>query len=100
MVRWASQYVLVSQRAASLPRCHCVVQYKGGTRSVATFAMTATHIEHQSQAPALVRCAVITVSDTRTLENDTGGKSVIDHLKAAGHSVVCRDIIRDEPALM
>jgi molybdopterin adenylyltransferase len=62
--------------------------------------MTATHLEHKSQGPQSLRCAVITVSDTRTLENDTGGQSVIDHLQEAGHQVACREIIPDDPARM
>jgi molybdenum cofactor biosynthesis protein B len=62
--------------------------------------MTATHKQHESQGPPSVRCAVITVSDTRTVESDTGGKTVIDHLTAGGHSVVSRDIIPDEPDRM
>jgi len=62
--------------------------------------MSATHEEHKSQGPPAVRCAVITVSDTRTLETDTGGQAVIAHLTAAGHVVVQREIIPDEPARM
>ena len=62
--------------------------------------MTATHKEHESQAPPSGACAVITVSDTRTVETDTGGKSVVDHLTAAGHTVVNREIIPDEPDRM
>jgi molybdopterin adenylyltransferase len=62
--------------------------------------MTATHEEHKAQGPASVRCAVITVSDTRTLETDTGGQGVIVRLTAAGHSVVRREIIPDEPDRM
>jgi molybdenum cofactor biosynthesis protein B len=62
--------------------------------------MTATHVEHKAQGPQAVRCGVITVSDTRTPETDTGGKAVCDHLIAAGHSVVHREIIPDDPARM
>ena len=62
--------------------------------------MSATHVEHKSQAPRSLQCAVITVSDTRTLETDTGGQSVIDHLTAAGHQVVQREIVPDDPARM
>ena len=62
--------------------------------------MTTTHLEHKSQGPQSVRCAVITVSDTRTPETDTGGKAVCDHLTAAGHSVVHREIIPDDPERM
>jgi molybdenum cofactor biosynthesis protein B len=43
---------------------------------------------------------VITVSDTRTLANDTGGQGVVDRLLAAGHAVVAREIIPDEPVRM
>jgi len=62
--------------------------------------MPATHEEHKSQGPPSVRCAVITVSDTRTLETDTGGQAVITRLTAAGHTVVQREIIPDEPSRM
>ncbi len=62
--------------------------------------MTATHQEHQAQAPPSVRCAVITVSDTRTLDTDTGGQTVILALTGAGHSVVAREIIPDDPERM
>ncbi len=62
--------------------------------------MTATHEEHRSQGPASIRCAVVTVSDTRTLENDTGGQTVIVHLTGAGHTVTHREIIPDEPERM
>ena len=62
--------------------------------------MTATHEIHQSQGPPTARCAVITVSDTRTLENDTGGGTLIEHLTAAGHQIAHREIIPDEPTRM
>ena len=62
--------------------------------------MTPTHEVHQSQGPQFARCAVITVSDTRTLENDTGGQGVIDRLMAAGHTIVHREIVPDEPNRM
>lgn len=62
--------------------------------------MTSIHREHESTAPKSLRCAVITVSDTRTLENDTGGQTVLDLLTAAGHESVAREIIPDEPDQM
>jgi molybdenum cofactor biosynthesis protein B len=43
---------------------------------------------------------VVTVSDTRTPENDTGGDAVARHLEQAGHQVLLRTIIPDEPATM
>ena len=62
--------------------------------------MTATHVEHKAQGPAAVRCAVITVSDSRTLETDTGGQTVVVHLTGAGHTVAHREIIPDDPKRM
>lgn len=56
--------------------------------------------QHRSQAPATLRCAVITVSDTRTAETDTGGKAVADYLSGAGHTVAAKEIIPDEPVRM
>jgi len=47
-----------------------------------------------------VRCAVVTVSDTRTLETDTGGQTIVDLVNGAGHQVVDRHILPDEPAPM
>lgn len=62
--------------------------------------MTATHLEHQSHGPTSARCAVITVSDTRTLENDVGGQTLIVALTGAGHVVAAREIIPDDPERM
>lgn len=53
---------------------------------------------HRSQAPAQLSCAVVTVSDTRTLETDTSGKLIVDYLESAGHRIVDRAMVRDEPA--
>lgn len=44
-----------------------------------------------------MRCFVITVSDTRTEETDTGGKAIIQLLNEAGHIVEGRRLLRDEP---
>ena len=44
-----------------------------------------------------VHVAVVTVSDTRTRENDTGGDLIQQRLIDAGHVVVFREIVRDEP---
>ncbi len=43
-----------------------------------------------------VNIAVMTVSDSRTLENDTSGQTLVDRIEAAGHRVVARAIIADE----
>jgi molybdenum cofactor biosynthesis protein B len=55
---------------------------------------------HKAQAPKSVRCYVLTVSDTRTDENDTSGRAIADLLSAAGHTVAARAIVKDDPALV
>ena len=54
--------------------------------------------EHQHGGPARVRCAVITVSDTRTLQTDRGGQTIVECLSSAGHEIIAREIVPDEPA--
>ena len=55
------------------------------------------HHHHRRSAPDRVPTAVITVSDTRTLETDSGGALVVELLEGAGHPVVSREIVPDEP---
>lgn len=52
--------------------------------------------KHRHAAPEHVRVAVVTISDTRTREDDTGGDTIQEMLKEAGHEVTERTIIRDE----
>ena len=47
-----------------------------------------------------VNIAVLTISDTRTLENDGSGDILIKRLKEAGHILVDRAIIKDEVQLI
>jgi len=45
-----------------------------------------------------LRVAAITVSDTRTIEDDEGGARLRERLEAAGFVVTFRGIVHDEPA--
>lgn len=51
---------------------------------------------HRRDAPERVPTAIVTVSDTRTLETDTGGALVEEILLAEGHPVVSRRVVPDE----
>ncbi len=42
-----------------------------------------------------VNIAVMTVSDTRTLENDTSGQTLVELIKRDGHEVIDRTIVKD-----
>jgi molybdenum cofactor biosynthesis protein B len=68
-------------------------------RAAVTFAEgeRVSHIEHKAQAPRHIGCAVLTISDTRTAETDTGGAAVAAMLDGAGHVVRARGLVRDEP---
>jgi molybdenum cofactor biosynthesis protein B len=56
------------------------------------------HHHHRRSAQLEVATAIITVSDTRTPESDTGGALVAELLSGAGHPVALREIVKDEPA--
>ncbi|NQV79213.1 MAG: molybdenum cofactor biosynthesis protein B [Alphaproteobacteria bacterium] len=45
-----------------------------------------------------VRIAILTVSDTRTLDDDRSGQILVDRLTAAGHILADRVIVTDERA--
>ena len=47
-----------------------------------------------------VRIAVLTTSDTRSLEQDRSGQVLVDRLTAAGHILADRQILPDERALI
>ncbi|SFR93027.1 molybdenum cofactor biosynthesis protein B [Halomicrobium zhouii] len=52
-------------------------------------AATADHEE-----TTVISAAVVSVSDTRTHDDDPGGEAVVDAFEAAGHDVVTREVLR------
>ena len=57
--------------------------------------------EHVRDAQALsARCAVVTLSDTRTAETDKSGKRIRELLEDDAHAVARYHVIRDEPATL
>ena len=52
---------------------------------------------HRQHAPASVRCFVLTISDSRTAGTDTSGDAIARALAGAGHEVIGRRIVRDDP---
>lgn len=52
---------------------------------------------HRASAPESIRCAVLTVSDTRTSDNDASGALIRETLSFAGHAVLDYRIVPDEP---
>jgi len=52
--------------------------------------------KHKESAPDTVRVAILTISDTRTRDTDTGGDTAEELLQEAGQEVVDRRIVRDQ----
>jgi len=52
---------------------------------------------HRKDAPTSVRCAVLTISDTRTQSTDASGDAIAQALTDEGHAVAKRAIVRDDP---
>jgi molybdenum cofactor biosynthesis protein B len=59
--------------------------------------MSGSTKQHRCDSPKSVRCAVVTISDTRTLETDRGGMLIVEMLGTGGHEVTGRQIVRDDP---
>lgn len=52
---------------------------------------------HQSAEEFLpLRVAVLTISDTRSRENDRSGDALCEGLQEAGHELVAREIVKDD----
>ena len=53
---------------------------------------------HPDNQTLSIACAVITVSDTRTIETDRSGQLIKQLLTQAGHQILTYTIVKDEPA--
>jgi molybdenum cofactor biosynthesis protein B len=51
--------------------------------------------QHRAAAAELLSVGVVTISDTRTLDDDTGGALVANLLEGAGHIVISRSVVPD-----
>jgi molybdopterin adenylyltransferase len=59
-------------------------------------------VQHRSSAPPVsaIRVAVISASDSRTLQTDAGGTLIHSLATQAGFSVSARELVRDEPEVI
>lgn len=53
--------------------------------------------QHRHEAPKSVRCAVLTISDTRTPEDDRSGEIIKQQLVWRGHELAAYTIVKDDP---
>lgn len=54
------------------------------------------HEEHHAKAPPTVRLGVLSVSSTRTLENDESGHWIAEQASCAGHTVLVHQVAPDD----
>lgn len=52
--------------------------------------------DHKLEAPKIVNCKIITVSDTRTMETDKSGQLMISLLQENGHEIIDYEIVKDD----
>jgi molybdenum cofactor biosynthesis protein B len=53
--------------------------------------------EHRDKSKDVqANCAILTISDTRTLDNDSSGHLIASLLEQAGHHIVDRALVKDE----
>lgn len=51
---------------------------------------------HREEAVASLSIGIVTISDTRTLDDDTGGALIAELVGQSGHVVASRSIVRDD----
>ncbi len=56
--------------------------------------------KHREASPEKIGVAVLTISDTRTPETDTGGNIIVELMREAGHEIPHREIVRDDAPRM
>lgn len=52
--------------------------------------------QHRAEAPKTVSVAVLTISDTRTKEDDRSGQLIREHLDWRGHTITAYEIVPDD----
>ncbi len=55
-----------------------------------------SHTEHKQHAREGIKCAVLTLSDSRTRESDDSGGAIIKSLRVSNHEVIFYDILKDD----
>jgi molybdenum cofactor biosynthesis protein B len=89
---------IASESQREIPSAPTAIAPVWVRQSAMSEANPASHKHHhRKSAVAEVSTAVVTVSDTRTLETDTGGARVAELLDKCGHPVVVREIVKDQP---
>jgi molybdenum cofactor biosynthesis protein B len=52
----------------------------------------------RAETPAAIRCGILSISDTRTVDTDTSGATIRSLLEAQGHMIIVTAIVKDDPS--
>jgi len=56
--------------------------------------------EHKAAAPSSVKCAILTISDSRTIETDLSGKIIKNLLENHAHTIIDYSIVKDNKGMI
>jgi molybdenum cofactor biosynthesis protein B len=59
-----------------------------------------SYYQHKEQSPQSVNCAVLTVSDSRTEEDDESGRILRNRLEQNGHRVISYSILKNDTEML
>src|SRR5262249_15887749 len=85
------------ERIVSQPRAPGLVETVPRPPPYPPYNSAVSVAEHRKEGVTGVGCAVLTISDTRKLETDVSGRTIVELLEGAGHVVAKRQILRDDP---
>ena len=57
-----------------------------------------SHLEHKKVSPQSVSCAVLTISDSRTEQDDESGKLFREQLSQNGHKILAYALLKNDAA--
>ena len=99
--RWSGASPISRRRASSLSLSTGAPCVSLGAPRLVPYNLRHECRRAQGQRSTLpFSCFIVTVSDTRTLENDASGRAIADLLTAAGHVVTGRTVVKDDPELV
>lgn len=56
--------------------------------------------DHHHHDVEHLQCALLTISSSRSLEEDTAGEAARNAIERAGHSIVGREVVSDDPTMI
>lgn len=88
-----------TRHIAAMGRQHAMAPLSGAPMHEPMSDAASSHLEHAAAHSRAnpVRCAILTISDRRTMEDDESGSLMERLLTSAGHLPIARTLVRDDP---